>query len=298
MERKQTCNERRRSNVRRVARWSASALVILFGGCSLSLRGQTPDRSWPVAEYIRIGMPDPAKFWTASDYAIFSGILHDLDRTNRAAFPRLDSSNSGALFARVINATNTVLCLEANLPAGDRLKLYQSLLIFIPSIFDVYKLSGNDMTFHHETVELAHVHLHLLRLAIEQDNKPMPGPAGSPSVHLTELTIHPWNSQGSPDNFKVPRKGSFGIVGAHAAATLCYLVPWLGDPTVVPESERRAAIRYLNEDVPLLWGHIVPATRRSLMQDLVVTIEGTRHAEIREGLEKLRKQLAATNEAP
>jgi hypothetical protein len=241
-------------------------------------------------------MPDPAKFWTGSDYATFCELLHHLDRTNRAAFPRLDSTTSGALFARVTNPTNTLFCLEADLPARDRLRLYQSLLTFMPSILDMYKLGGMDTTFHHETVELAHTHLHLLRLAVEQDGKPMPGSAGAPPMHLREFTITPWNSQGDPDNFIVPRKGSFEVVGAHAAVTLSYLLPWLGDRTVVPDSERLAATRYLNEDVPPLWEHIVPASRTRLIEDLTMVINGTRHGEIRNGLENLRKQLAATKD--
>jgi hypothetical protein len=268
-------------------------------GCSpLCGRGQTPDRSWPVGEYVRIGMPDPGKFWTASDYATFCGLLHELDRTNRSAFPRLDSATSGPLFARVTNPTNTLLCFEAELPADARLRLFQSLLIFIPSILDMYKLSGMDATFHHETIELAHTHLRLLRLAVEQDGKPMPHTPGSPPLHLREQTITRWNSQGSPDNFMVPRKGSFGVLGAHAAVTLGDVLPWLGDPTVVPDSERLTATRYLNDDVPLLWEHIVPASRAGLMQDLAAVIERTRHVEVRQGLENLRKQLAATKGGP
>src|SRR5689334_2560530 len=143
--------------------------AVMFGCSLLCVRAQTPDRSWPVPEYVRIGMPDPAKFWTASDYATFTGLLHELDRTNRSAFPRLDSSTSGPLIARVMNPTNTLRCFEADLPAADRLRLFQSLLTFIPSILDMYKLSGMDATFHHETIELAHTHLRLLKVAIDQD---------------------------------------------------------------------------------------------------------------------------------
>lgn len=276
--------------------WFLNGILVVLACFPLCVCGQTPDRSWSIAEYVRFGMPDPAKFWTGSDYATFCGLLHQLDRTNRAAFPRLDSSTSGALFARVTNPTNTLFCLEANLPAGERLRLYQSLLTFMPSILDMYKLSGMDATFHHETVELAHTHLHLLRLAVEQDGKPMPGSPGSPPMHLREFTITPWNSQGDPDNFVVPRKGSFEVLGAHAAVTLSYLLPWLGDRTVVPDSERLAATRYLNEDVPLIWENIVPASRARLMEDLTMVINGTRHGEIRSELENLRKRLTATKD--
>ncbi len=254
-------------------------------------RNTSPDLSWPVSEYVRLGMPDPGRFWLASDYAACCYFLRGLDRTNRAAFPRLDSTNSGPVFARVINATNTLYCLEAPLPAAERLKLYQSLITFLPSLLDMYKLSGLDATFHHETVELAHTHLHLLRLAVELDGKPMPRSSGSPPIHVAEYTITPWNSQGSPANFAVPRNGSFGILGAHATVTLSWLLPWLGDRTVIPDPERLAATRYLNEDVPVIWSHIVPASRKRLMQDLDVVIEGTRQVEVRQGLENLRKQL-------
>jgi hypothetical protein len=278
--------------------WFLNLAAVILGCSPLCAGGQTPDGSWPVAQYVRMGMPDPGKFWTASDYATFCGLLRELDRTNRAAFPRLDSPTSGPLFARVTNPTNTLFCLEAELPAADRLRLYQSLLTFIPSILDMYKLSGVDATFHHETVELAHTHLRLLRLAVEQDGKPMPNAPGSPPMHLRELTVTPWSSQGSPDNFVVPRQGSFGVLGAHAAVTLTYVLPWLGDPTVVPDSERLVAARYFNEDVPVLWPHILPGSRTRLMEDLVAVIERTRQVEVRRGLEKLRTQLTAIKDGP
>ena len=259
----------------------------------------SPDLSWPVSEYIRLGMPDPDRFWTGSDYGTCSSFLRHLERTNRAAFPRLDSASSSPVFARIINATNTLHCLEADLPAGDRLKLYQSLIIYLPSILDLYKLSGWDATFHRETVELAHTHLHLLRRAVELDGKPMPGTprdSRSPRFQVKEATITPWNAPyDDPNNLMVPRNGSFGVLGAHAAVTLRVLLPWLGDRTVIPDSERLAATRYLNEDVPLLWSHIVPVSRKRLMQDLETVIEGTRQVEVRQGLENLRKQLTMTD---
>jgi hypothetical protein len=302
MYRKPACSIRRRSKLQHLRRAPLGAMffnvAVVLACCPLCVRGQTSDRSWPVAQYVRIGMPDPGKFWTASDYATFCGLLHALDRTNRAAFPRLDSPNSGALLARVMNPTNTVYCLEADVPADVRLRLFQSLLTFIPSILDMYKLSGMDATFPRETVELAHTHLRLLRLAIEQDGKPMPHSPGWPPMHLRELTISPWNSQGSPDDFIVPRNGSFEVLGAHAAVTLAYLLPWLGDRTVIPDPERLAATRYLNEDVPLLWEHIAPPSRTRLTEDLVAVIERTRPGEIRQGLENLRKQLTPTKDGP
>jgi hypothetical protein len=257
--------------------------------------GGLPDQSWPVSEYVRLGMPDPGRFWMASDYATCSSFLRQLDRTNRAAFPRLDSASSGPVFARIINATNTLHCLEAALPVADRLKLYQSLVIFLPSILDLYKLSGADATYHHETVELAHTHLHLLRRAVELEGKPIPGAqedGSSLRFHVREATLTPWNAPyADPNNYRVPQNGTFGVLGAHAAVTLSLLLPWLGDRTVIPDAERLAATRYLNDDVPLLWAHIVPASRQGLMQDLEAVIEGTHQVEVRQGLENLKKQL-------
>jgi hypothetical protein len=295
------CGRRAKANSYQFSSVRGTAWVLNFvaAGALLCARvgssAESPDTSWPVSEYVRIGVPDPGKFWTGSDYATFCFVLRGLDWTNRAAFPRLDSTNSGAVFARVINPTNTLDCMQAPVPAADRLRLYQSLLIYLPSILDLYKLSGTDTTFHRETVELAHTHLHLLRLALELDGKPMPGaPPGSPPLHLAEESLTRWSAPYSdPDNYKVPRNGTFSVLGAQAAVTVNRLLPWLGDRTVVPDSERLAAARYLNEDVPPLWVHMVPTTRQGLMQDLETVIARTRQAEVRAQLENLRKQLNA-----
>src|SRR6476646_572938 len=87
-----------------------AAGVLFWGGLFAS--AQTPDRSWLVSEYVRLAVRVPEKLWTASDYAAFRLLLGQLDHTNRAAFPRLDSPSSGPIFARVINPTNTLHCLE------------------------------------------------------------------------------------------------------------------------------------------------------------------------------------------
>ncbi len=281
----------------------ARGLILVLGGgvltCgSLTLNAQTPDACWTVSDYVRIGVPDPDKFWRAIDYANFSGVLRGLDRTNRAALPRIDSDRSGPIFARLINSSNTLYCLEANLPPKDRLALHQALISYLPSILDMYKLSGMDATFHRETVELAHTHLHLVRLSIEFDGKPIPGVSNSPPIRLSESSVTPWNAPyADPDNYRVPRNGSFGVAGAHAATTLTILLPWLGDRTVIPVSERVDAIRYLNEDVPVIWRHIVPATRKSLLQELDFVIDSTRQPQVREGLEQLRKELQLSGAA-
>lgn len=275
------------------------ALGVLLG-YGPEVRTQTPDRSWPVQEYVRIGMPDPGSFWTAADYATCCAILRELDRTNRAAFPRFDSANSKPIVARLLNSSNTLGCLESPLPASKRVELYQSLLTFIPPILDMYKLSGSDATFHQETVELAHTHLHLLRQAIELDGKPMPGSfqgSNAPVIHLSEATLTPWNAPyNDPKNYMVPRKGTFGVFGANAVVTCSWLIPWLGDRTVIPDTERLAATQYLNEDLPTLWVHIVPVSRKRLMEDLDGVIQNTRQTEVHEGLEKLKKQLKEIKE--
>src|SRR5215472_16792509 len=101
--------------------WGSAFFFKLIGAgallCAcLSIRAESPDTSLPVSEYVRIGVPDPGKFWTGSDYATFCFVLRGLDRTNRAAFPRLDSTNSGAVFARIMNPTNTLDWMRAPLP--------------------------------------------------------------------------------------------------------------------------------------------------------------------------------------
>src|SRR5262245_29693793 len=86
----------------------ASPKVVIPDSPGASLESSAPeepvggesDESWPTDAYVKIGLPDPDRFWTGEDYRDARDVLYALVRTNRAALPRMDSPKSGAVFAR------------------------------------------------------------------------------------------------------------------------------------------------------------------------------------------------------
>src|SRR5262245_44993086 len=58
---------------------------------SSSPASPVPDESLAVGDYLRLGMPDPGRLWMAADYRDCRDVLYGLDRTNRAALPRMES---------------------------------------------------------------------------------------------------------------------------------------------------------------------------------------------------------------
>src|SRR5689334_9503776 len=156
---------------------------------------QRSDQSWPVADYVRIGMPDPGRLWTAADYRNCRDILYALDRTNRAALPRMESAKSGDIFARLVNPTNTSLLAERFLPSEERVRLFYAVLNRLPAFRDIYRFNSREPAFHRETIELDHTFLRMLGSAVEWDGKALPPAAGEARVERDGKTLPPAASE-------------------------------------------------------------------------------------------------------
>jgi hypothetical protein len=257
---------------------------------------QSTDQSWAVDDYMRAGMPDPNRLWTAADYRGCRDILYALDRTNRAALPRMESSKSGSVFARMINVTNTLSLADRFLPSEERVRLFYAVLNRLPAFRDIYRLNSSESAFHRETIELDHIFLRMLGSAVEWDGKTLPASAGetrSVTFQLSELSRTPIESllALSPAQSVVPRGDRFIVVGAYSAVTLRSRLPWLADGTGLPDSNRLRAIHYLREDIPPLWPHLSSSQQRESVGDLDEVLRRTRHEEIRRELEAFRGQL-------
>ena len=112
---------RRVPEIRVIVWLLCASCVLLGGGCrsneviapatTVSTLKTVPtvaaDSSWTADEYIKMGVPDPGRYWTDSDYRDYRDVLSKLVLTNRAALPRVESPKSGLFFARLVNPTNT-----------------------------------------------------------------------------------------------------------------------------------------------------------------------------------------------
>jgi hypothetical protein len=96
----------------------------------------------------------------------------------------------------------------------------------------------------------------------------------------------------NPEQSVVPRGDRFIIVGAYTSATVGSFLPWLADGTGLTEADRLRAIRYLQEDMPILWPHLSDANQRELLGDLDEVLRRTQHEDIRRNLDAFRQQLA------
>jgi hypothetical protein len=268
-------------------------LALFFTVASPS--AQTPDRSWTVGEYRRLGMPDPERFWSAKDYRVCLGVLQQLDRTNRAALPRLRNPASGPIFARLTNPTNTLVLTEKSLPAQTRVELFYTLMNKFDFFQEIYKLSILDTGFVVEAVDLNRVFLRLARSAIEWDGKPLPG-----SANETEI-VFLWNESffsmkdlllnDTGANARLPRGGKFPLLGGACARIVSRMLPWLADGTGLPDAQRLIVVRFLREDLPVVWKQFASSSQRDALADLTEVLRNTKPGKIRQELEALRGQL-------
>ena len=128
---------------------------------------QAPDESWPADAYVQIGMPDPGRRWTAADFGNCRDILNGVDRTNRTALPRSESLKSGAVFARLINPTNTLLLGEQFLPPEERGREFITILNRYSAFRDIYRFDTRGPVLLREMMELNHAFLRMLGSAVE-----------------------------------------------------------------------------------------------------------------------------------
>jgi len=262
---------------------------------------ETPDHSWATADYLRLGVPDPGRLWVAKDYRDCRDALLRLDLTNRAALPRIDSPVSAAVFARIVNPTNTAFLAPGVLPTPERIQLLSALMNVFPAFLNLYWLTMIDPAFHHEAFELHHAYLRLLRTAVELDGKSVPvgpGEAGPAVMHLTEFNRSVIESinESDAEASRVPRSDRFGLVGAACAQTIAHVLPWLADGSGVPLQERIDAARYLREEVPALWVHILPESQREALKDLEAVLHQTYEEGVRQQLQALNRELRSPGE--
>ena len=259
---------------------------------------QLLDESWVVGDYLRIGMPDPDRLWTAADYGDCRDVLYKLERTQRTALPRLGSAKSGALFARFINPTNTLLLEDRFLPTEERIRSFVGILNRLPALQEIYKATLREPFFHREAIEIDHTFLRMLGHAVEWNEKSLPPSVGETrgaTFRLVELSRTYTESllNLSPAQSVVPRGDRFVIVGAYSVVTFRSRLPWLADGTGLPEVERLRAIRYLRADMPALWPHFSASQQQESMSDLDAVLRRTRNEEIRRELQSFRQQLLA-----
>jgi len=253
------------------------------------------DWSWPVEEYIRIGMPAPDRRWTAEDYRVCRDVLYALDRTNRAALPRMDSRRSGPIFARLISSTNTLPLTDRSLPARERVRFFTHLCNEYTGFLEVYNPTV-EPALHRENIELNHTYLRMLRSVVELNERTLPPGRGETNVTFFGVsefsrTAVEWIRGSGLDKSRVPPGGPGVVIGAHTARCVNQVLPWLADAARLPENERVTGARYLREDVPALWKLIPPATQEGLVNELDTVLQRTTHEKVREELGSLRARL-------
>jgi hypothetical protein len=129
---------------RRISRLGAFILV-LAGFVAMSMgqpRAQAeptpaPDNSLTLKEYIDAGVPAIDKPWTAGDYQKAGTTLADIAKKDPTKLPRLDSKNSGDLFAHIIAQKNLAGLTDKTVPVDTRIKMAETITAYVP-IFAAY----------------------------------------------------------------------------------------------------------------------------------------------------------------
>ncbi len=69
------------------------------------------------------------------------------------------------------------------------------------------------------------------------------------------------------------------------------VLPWLADRSGLPKALRLRAARYLREDMPTIWKHVLLSGQERALQDLNGVLALVQDNDVRRELEALRAQI-------
>ena len=137
-----------------------SALII-SGSCNIA---PEKDQSLTVAEYKKLGMPDPGKSWNHQDYEKAYIALSKLRAKEPHALPRKGSPRSGVYFDRMTDIRNMTFLNDDAIPLTEKAYQIQSYILIQHDLSDLYSnIFGPDRYYDREVIDLYLFGLSIMR---------------------------------------------------------------------------------------------------------------------------------------
>jgi hypothetical protein len=124
------------------------------------------DTSLPAPVYRAAGVPEVDRDWSVEDYQQGARVLLEMVQGGRDVLPRTASQSSGAVFARLVAASNFSSIPKAQ-TAASRARLAQQYLGVFPGLLQLYSPASDGLDFAPEQAELISALLELLKLALD-----------------------------------------------------------------------------------------------------------------------------------
>jgi len=103
-----------------------------------------------VAEYRKMGMPDPAVSWSKDEYAQALSVLRNLKLYGSLTMPKKFSNNSGDIFKRLVSKENMAFLDDTTLSARDKAFRIQHFSSFQAGMIGLYSYKVKDLRYYRD----------------------------------------------------------------------------------------------------------------------------------------------------
>ncbi len=136
------------------------ALLIILSSCSK----EGGDRSYPVKEYIKQGIPEINRPWNNDEFASAVNILRLIKANDSLALPRYDSRKSGPLFRHMISMENLAFLDGDLISLHDKTFMLQNFLNIEGMLTAIYKNRQQGIQYYSKEL----IQLYIFAIAITQ----------------------------------------------------------------------------------------------------------------------------------
>ena len=132
----------------------SAALIIIVSSCN---EKNANDESLTVNEYIKAGLPDPARQWQTNDYALAFAVLENVKATRPHYLPRKDSEKSGEIFVRILGRDDMRFLNNNAMSNDEKVLICRELLKVCERTINLYTISSSGQEYYHRELTDAYL---------------------------------------------------------------------------------------------------------------------------------------------
>ena len=156
-----------------IERYLKDAILIVFIGiCSFSCVDKEVDNSLTIGAYRALGVPDPNRQWTITDYTQAHNVLAKLRWEKQYQLPVKDSKKSGLLFDRMVSLDYLSFLQDSTIPLNEKARMISEFGVVYDYWMDVYTTPTVQKNYYNrEILEVQILNLRLTEAAFNLANK-------------------------------------------------------------------------------------------------------------------------------
>lgn len=138
-----------------ISRFYVAAFFLVLLIISTTECSDEKDESFTLAEYRKMGVPDPGIKWSKHEYGQALSVLRSQKLYGSMSLPRKFSRKSGTIFKRLVSIDNISFVNDTNIPLMDKAYLIQHFGSFQEGMIGLYTYQVKDPRYYnHELIDI------------------------------------------------------------------------------------------------------------------------------------------------